>query len=78
MPQVLGFGLSPEPDGTFAYDATHPVAALDAVRAEAADLLHQLHAVLFERQAVHAEIQAVLTELLAEERDGEESRPPDR
>jgi hypothetical protein len=68
-----GFGLSPEPDGTFAYDATHPVAALDAVRAEAADLLHQLHAVLFERQAVHAEIQAVLTELLAEEQEGEES-----
>jgi hypothetical protein len=62
-----GFGLTPEPGGSFAYDTTHPTAALDAVRAEAADLLHQLHAVLFQRQAVHAEIQAVLAELLAEE-----------
>lgn len=63
-----GFGLTAEPGGSFAYDETHPVSHLDAVRAQIEDLLRQMNAVLFQRQPVHAEIRSVIAELLAEEK----------
>jgi hypothetical protein len=61
-----GFGLTPEPEGTFAWNESSPASHLDAVEAQATDLLRDLQAVLFQRQTVHAEIQAVIAELLEE------------
>jgi hypothetical protein len=58
--------LTPEPEGTFAWNESSPASHLDAVEAQATDLLRDLQAVLFQRQTVHAEIQAVIAELLEE------------
>jgi hypothetical protein len=61
-----GFGLTPEPGGTFGWNETSPATHLDAVEAEAADLVRNLQTLLFQRQMVHADIQAVIAELLEE------------
>jgi hypothetical protein len=61
-----GFGLTPEPGGSFAWNEANPAAHLDEVLAQGEDLLRQLSAILFQRQLVHAEIRAVIAELLAE------------
>jgi len=61
-----GFGLIAEPGGTFGWNETSPATHLEAVESEAADLLRNLHTLLFQRQMVHADIQAVIAELLEE------------
>jgi hypothetical protein len=58
--------LTPEPGGTFGWNETSPATHLDAVEAEAADLVRNLQTLLFQRQMVHADIQAVIAELLEE------------
>ncbi|HEX4963761.1 MAG TPA: hypothetical protein VF173_23240 [Thermoanaerobaculia bacterium] len=76
-----GFGLTPERGGAYGFNETHPVAHLDEVQAEAEDLLRRLHGILFHRQAVNVEVQALIAELLAEEGGGAEKQerlPTDR
>ena len=75
-----GFGLDAgEPAGAAAPggDGTQLVNPLDAVLAQAEDLVRRLRGLLFERQPVHVEIQSVIAELLAEqESPGEVVRGP--
>jgi len=62
-----GFGLTTERGGAYGYHEANPVAHLDEVQAEAEDLLRRLHGILFNRQAVHVEVQTLIAELLSEE-----------
>jgi hypothetical protein len=77
-----GFGLTPEKGGSYGFNEANPVAHLDEVQAEAEDLLRRLHGILFNRQAVHVEVQTLISELLAEdvgtERKDKERMPTDR
>jgi hypothetical protein len=62
-----GFGLTPERGGSYGFNEANPVAHLDEAQAEAEDLLRRLHGILFNRQAVHVEVQTLIAELLSEE-----------
>ncbi len=76
-----GFGLTPERGGAYGFNEANPGAHLDEVQAEGEDLLRRLHAILFHRQAVNVEVQALIAELLEDEGEDKEQQeriPTDR